>query len=104
MFDDREAFLPQVVVKTDKPEFIKETFRIIDDIGNPKPLRGEIIRTIDRMLPVGNQLNCVNELLNLRKYVEENNMPYQRQLKLFEESNDYVPLVKKAIEELKEGL
>jgi carboxylate-amine ligase len=77
---------------------------IIDDIGNPKPLRDEIIRTIDRMLPVANRLNCVNELLNLRKYVEEDNMPYQRQLRLYEESNEYVPLVKKAIEELKAGL
>jgi carboxylate-amine ligase len=77
---------------------------IVDDIGNPRPLRDEIIRTIDQMLPVANRLNCVKELLNLRKDVEEDNIPYQRQLKLYNESNDYVPLVKKAIEELKEGL
>jgi carboxylate-amine ligase len=77
---------------------------IVDDIGNPKPLRDEIIRTIDRVLPVGNRLNCVNELLNLRQYVEEENVPYKRQLRLYEKSNEYVPLVKKAIEELKAGL
>jgi carboxylate-amine ligase len=67
---------------------------IVDDIGNPKPLRDEIIRTIDRMLPIANRLNCVNELLDLRKYVEQDNMPYQRQLRLYEESQEYVPLVK----------
>jgi len=77
---------------------------IIDDIGNPKPLRDEIIRTIDKMLPIGNRLNCVKELLDLQKYVEEDNMPYQRQMRLYEESYEFVPLIKNAIEELKTGL
>lgn len=77
---------------------------IVDGSEKPKPLKSEIIKTIDMMLPVGNRLNCVNELLDLRKNVEENNMPYLRQLKLYEEMNEYIPLVKNAIEELKTGL
>ena len=81
-----------------------DTEILVDDIGNPKPLRDEIIRTIDQMLPLANRSKCVNELLNLRQNVEENNMRYQRQLRLYEESNEYIPLVKKAIEELKTEL
>jgi carboxylate-amine ligase len=77
---------------------------LVDDVSNPKPLHSEIIRTIDQMLPVANRLKCVNELLSLRQYVEDNNMPYQRQLKLHEETSEYVPLVIKAIDELKKGL
>ncbi len=77
---------------------------IVDDIGNPRPLRSEIIGTIDRMLPVANKLNCVNELLNLRTYVEDNKIPYQRQLDLYKETDDFVPIVKKAVDELKQDL
>ena len=77
---------------------------VVDDIGHPKPLQAEIIRTIDRMLPTANKLNCVNELLNLREIVETRRVPYLRQLELFKSQNDFKPVVKKAIEELKEGL
>jgi len=77
---------------------------IIDEIGNPKPLREEIISTIDRMLPVANRLNSVNELLDLRKKVEEGNMPYQRQLDQYTESKDFNSVIKNAIKELKTEL
>jgi carboxylate-amine ligase len=77
---------------------------LVDDIGKPKSLRNEIINTIDTMLPVANRLNCVNELLNLRKNVEEDNMPYQRQLRLYKETNEFESLIKNAIKELKAEL
>jgi carboxylate-amine ligase len=77
---------------------------VVDDIGNPSPLQIEIIKTIDRMLPTANKLNCVNELLNLREMVEKRQMPYLRQLTMFEKHKDFKPLLQRAIEELNEGL
>jgi len=77
---------------------------VVDDIGQPKSLLSEILRTIDQMLPTAHKLNCVNELLNLREMVEKKQVPYLRQLKMYEEHEDFKPILQKAVEELKEGL
>jgi carboxylate-amine ligase len=77
---------------------------IVDDVGYPRPLRSEIILTIDRLLPLANKLHCVNELLDLRDYVENNQIPYQTQLNMYNEHKDCKPFLKKAVEDLKQGL
>jgi len=77
---------------------------IVDEIGYPKPLQSEILKTIDRMLPTANKLNCVNELLNLREMIEKREVPYLRQLKMYEEHKDFEPILQTAVEELKKGL
>ena len=77
---------------------------VVDDIGHPKSLLAEILRTIDQMLPTANKLNCVTELLNLREMVEKKQMPYLRQLEMYKENKDFKPILQKAVEELKEGL
>jgi len=77
---------------------------VVDDIGQPKSLLSEILRTIDQMLPTAHKLNCVNELLNLREMVEKKQVPYLRQLKMYEEHEDFKPILQKAVEDLKEGL
>ncbi len=76
---------------------------IVDDIGEPKPLRGEITGTIDKLLPLAHKLNCVSELLSLREYVENSQAPYLRQLKIYKETQDFMPILKTAVQELKEG-
>jgi glutamate---cysteine ligase / carboxylate-amine ligase len=77
---------------------------IVDDIGHPRPLKDEILRTIDRMLPTANKLNCVNELLSLREMVENRKVPYLRQLEMYEKHKDFRPILQTAVNELKEGL
>jgi glutamate---cysteine ligase / carboxylate-amine ligase len=77
---------------------------VVDDIGHPRPLQAEIIRTIDQMLPIANKINCVNEMLNLRKMVENRQIPYLRQLKMYEEHKDFKPILQSAVKELREGL
>ena len=77
---------------------------VVDDIGHPRSLQAEILRTIDQMLPTANKLNCVNELLSLREMVEKKQIPYLRQLKMYEEHKDFKPILQKAVDELKEGL
>lgn len=77
---------------------------IVDDVGEPKPLRDEITNTIDKLLPLAHKLKCVNELLNLREYVENRQSPYLRQLKMYEETQEFIPILKTAVQELKEGL
>ena len=77
---------------------------IVDEIGYPQPLQSEILKTIDRMLPTANKLNCVNELLDLRQMVEKREVPYLRQLKMYEEHKDFIPILQTAVNELKEGL
>ncbi len=74
---------------------------IINDNGEAAPLKDEIIKTIDKLLPVAHKLNCVNELLELREQVEEKRAPYLRQLELYENEKDLKKLVGKAVEELK---
>jgi len=77
---------------------------IVDEIGYPKPIQSEILKTIDRMLPTANKLNCVNELLDLREMIEKREVPYLRQLKMYEEHQEFKPILQTAVKELKEGL
>ncbi len=77
---------------------------IVNDSGESQPLKTEIIKTIDKLLPIAHKHNCVNELLELREQVEEKRAPYLRQLKVYEEEKDLKAVVRKAIDELKSEL
>ena len=74
---------------------------IIDDNGNLQNIKGMIVDTIERLMPIANELECSKELNELVQIVENNSPPYIRQIIEFEKNNNFKEIIKFNINELK---
>ncbi|NQU68313.1 MAG: glutamate--cysteine ligase [Candidatus Marinimicrobia bacterium] len=77
---------------------------IVDVMGNQQTLKSVILDTIDKILPVGKDLGCGTELLNLAYQVENDNAPYKRQIRLYEKTHDLNSVISNAVHALKESI
>ena len=53
---------------------------IVDEGGSLQSLKGAILETIDKILPIAEDLGCQHELIQLGDIVENNQAPYQLSL------------------------
>ena len=74
---------------------------IINEMGVLQSLRGTIIDTIEKLLPISENLQCKNELSSLIDTVENNEIPYKRQLEEYKKNMDFTDIIKLHIEKLK---
>jgi len=77
---------------------------IVDETGNQQSLKSVILDTIDRITPVGKELGCKPELLNLANQIENDNVPYKRQIRIFEKTRNLNSVIKNAVATLKESI
>lgn len=77
---------------------------IVDEDGHQHSLKYDILENLDKMMTLADTLGCTSELINLYKIVEENRVPYQRQLSLWREEKDFVSILKHSALELKKSL
>ncbi len=77
---------------------------IIDEFGHQQSLKSFILETLDKLSPVAKVLECSSQLDALAEIVENNTAPYQRQIRVFEQNEDFKDILKNAIVELKTGI
>ena len=77
---------------------------IIDENGNLQNIKGMIIDTVEKLLPIANELECTNELSALVDLVEQNKPPYIRQIFEYEKNNDFKDIIKLYVNELEKDL
>ena len=76
---------------------------IIDDMGHQQPLKLFILETLDKLMPIAKEWDCMTQLTSIAKIVENNAAPYQRQISSFKQSNNFKDILKKSVVELKSG-
>jgi carboxylate-amine ligase len=76
---------------------------IVDGIGHQQSLKSFILETLHRLMPIAKDLECQSQLSALAKIVENDDAPYQRQIKAFQQNDDFTHILKNAIAELKTG-
>jgi carboxylate-amine ligase len=76
---------------------------IVDGIGHQESLKSFILETLHRLMPIAKDLECQSQLSALAKIVENDDAPYQRQIKAFQQNDDFTHILKNAIVELKTG-
>ena len=76
---------------------------IVDGIGHQQSLKSFILETLHRLMPIAKDLECQSQLSALAKIVENDDAPYQRQIKAFQQNDDFTHILKNAIVELKTG-
>ena len=59
--------------------------------------------TLDKLMPIAKILECESQLDALSEIAEKNNVPYQRQIRIYQQTNDFTDILKNAIMELKAG-
>ena len=77
---------------------------IMDESGNLQNLKGAIMETIDKILPISESLQCRDEVMKLGDIVENNQAPYQRQIMQYQLENSFQDILTSAIEELEIGV
>ena len=77
---------------------------IVDEGGSLQSLKGAILETIDKILPIAEDLGCRDELNHLGDIVENNLAPYQRQIMQYENKNEYSDVILAAINDLEKGM
>jgi len=77
---------------------------IIDENGNLQNIKGMIVDTVEKLLPIANELECANELTALVDIVEQNKAPYIRQIFEYEKNNDFKDIIKLYVNELEKDL
>ena len=77
---------------------------IVDEGGSLQSLKGAILETIDKILPIAEELGCRNELIQIGDIVENNQAPYQRQIFHYNKNNEYSDIIMSAINELEKGM
>jgi carboxylate-amine ligase len=77
---------------------------IMDEGGNLQNLKGAVMETIDKILPISESLQCRDEVLKLGDIVENNQSPYQRQIMQYQLENSFQDILISAIEELENGV
>tara|TARA_B100000945_G_scaffold308588_1_gene298454 strand:- start:1195 stop:2337 length:1143 start_codon:yes stop_codon:yes gene_type:complete len=73
---------------------------IVDENGNIKNLKIVSLDLIEKLLEISIDLNCNNELNELANNIENNNVPYIRQINEFNKRNDFNDIIKMYIAEL----
>ena len=58
------------------------------------------LETIDKILPIAEDLDCRHELIQLGDIVENNQVPYQRQIMQYQKNNEYTDIFSSAINDL----
>jgi carboxylate-amine ligase len=76
---------------------------IVDGIGHQQSLKSFILETLHRLMPIAKDLECESQLSALAIIVENDDAPYQRQIKAFQQNDDFTHILKNAIVELKTG-
>ena len=76
---------------------------IINELGHQQSLKSFILETLDKLSLVANVLECSSQLDALAEIVENNTAPYQRQIRVFEQNEDFKDILQNAIVELKSG-
>jgi carboxylate-amine ligase len=77
---------------------------IVDAGGSLQSLKGAILETIDKILPIAEDLGCRNELIQLGDIVDNNQAPYQRQILHYNKNNEYSDIISSTINELGKGM
>ena len=77
---------------------------IVDEGGSLQSLKGAILETIDKILPIAEELGCRNELIQIGDIVENNQAPYQRQIFHYNKNNEYSDIIMSTINELEKGM
>tara|TARA_B110000263_G_scaffold61250_1_gene52655 strand:+ start:3729 stop:4865 length:1137 start_codon:yes stop_codon:yes gene_type:complete len=77
---------------------------IVDEGGSLQSLKGAILETIDKILPIAEDLGCRNELIQLGDIVDNNQAPYQRQILHYNKNNEYSDIISSTINELGTGM
>ena len=77
---------------------------IVDEGGSLQSLKGAILETIDKILPIAEELGCRNELIQIGDIVENNQAPYQRQIFQYNKNNEYSDIIMSTINELEKGM
>ena len=77
---------------------------IVDEGGSLQSLKGAILETIDKILPIAEDLDCRHELIQLGDIVENNQVPYQRQIMQYQKNNEYSDIFSSAINDLDKGM
>jgi len=77
---------------------------IVDEGGSLQSLKGAILETIDKILPIAETLDCQHELIQLGDIVENNQAPYQRQIIQYQKNNEYSDIILSAISDLEKGM
>ena len=60
-------------------------------------------KTLGKLMPIAKILECESQLDALSKIPEKNDAPYQRQIRTYQQTNDFTDILKNAIIELKSG-
>ncbi len=76
---------------------------ITDELGHQQSLKSFILETLDKLSLVAKVLECSSQLDALAEIVENNTAPYQRQIRVFEQNEDFKDILQNAIVELKSG-
>jgi carboxylate-amine ligase len=76
---------------------------IIDELGHQQSLKSFILETLDKLSLVAKVLECSSQLDALAEIAENNTAPYQRQIRVFEQNEDFKDILQNAIVELKSG-
>ena len=76
---------------------------IIDEMGHQQSLKSIILETLDKLMPIAIRLDCQPQLDALAEIAENNSAPYQRQIRIDEQNEDFKDILKNAIIELKTG-
>ena len=77
---------------------------IVDEGGSLQSLKGAILETIDKILPIAEDLGCRNELIQLGDIVDNNQAPYQRQILHYNKNSEYSDIISSTINELGKGM
>jgi len=76
---------------------------IIDEMGHQQSLKSFILETLDKLMPIAIRLDCQPQLDALAEIAENNSAPYQRQIRIYQQNEDFKDILKNAIVELKTG-
>jgi carboxylate-amine ligase len=77
---------------------------IVDEGGSLQSLKGAILETIDKILPIAEDLGCRHELIQLGDIVENNQAPYQRQIMQYQKNEEYSDIISSIINDLEKGM
>ena len=76
----------------------------VDKGGSLQSLKEAILETIDKILPIAEDLGCRDELIYLGDIVDNNQAPNQRQIIQYKTNNEYSEIILSAINDLEKGM
>ena len=76
----------------------------VDKGGSLQSLKEAILETIDKILPIAEDLGCRDELIYLGDIVENNQALNQRQIMQYKTNNEYSEIILTAINDVEKGM